>query len=213
MHKSIQHRFCLAAALLCVPLLVQARPVSYPGGWTLMQHTNAFFTSVHTHYSPNFRYSLGHRYERWHNADFQLNSVQANTLLKRWNRQRMQANLYLKAGLGLSEPDTGRTGRAGFGGIAADWETRRYFAGYELRNYALQHLPDARTQRMRLGISPYIAPYNSVHTWLLLEHAVLDGMGSEDATSLILRLFKGVYLFEFGLSSDEKGVFNFIIRF
>ena len=104
----------------------QARPVSYPTGWTTMLVNNGFINSAHIHYSPTAKTSLGYKFEYWRDNDFTLNAVQMNNLLKRWNNKDSQANLYLKSGIGAAHQD-GDTDIVGFTGIAADWEDRRYF--------------------------------------------------------------------------------------
>ena len=111
-----------------------ARPVSYPGGWTVMQQNNGDFSSLHVHYSPTFRDSIG-LYSEWNwDEDLVFTSVQYNRLLKRWNGRNSQANTYLKIGAGQADPFGSEGARgAGFVAFAADWETRRWFIGGESR--------------------------------------------------------------------------------
>ena len=40
-------------------LYSQARPISYPEGFTLMSHSDIYKDSVYFHYSPSFKYSVG----------------------------------------------------------------------------------------------------------------------------------------------------------
>ena len=43
---------------------VYARPVSYPGGVTLMQINDGYFSNLHLHYSPSIKYSVGLKIEK-----------------------------------------------------------------------------------------------------------------------------------------------------
>ena len=38
-----------------------ARPISYPGGWTVMQMNDFNSHSLHVHYTPSSKYSFGYR--------------------------------------------------------------------------------------------------------------------------------------------------------
>ena len=40
---------------------VKSRPVSYPGGFTLMLMNNSMKNSLHVHYSPTAKASLGYK--------------------------------------------------------------------------------------------------------------------------------------------------------
>ena len=42
---------------------VNSRPISYAGGWTIMQMNDFNKHSIHLHFSPTIRYSLGYKGE------------------------------------------------------------------------------------------------------------------------------------------------------
>jgi hypothetical protein len=46
----------LTQATICI---LEARPISYPNSWTVMQQYNWEKTTVHIHYSPNAKNSIG----------------------------------------------------------------------------------------------------------------------------------------------------------
>ena len=192
-----------------------ARPVSYPGGWTAMQQNNGDFSSIHLHYSPTFRDSIGIYSERNWDADWHFTGIQYNRLLKRWNTPDSQANLYFKAGAGQADPfgDGADVEAAGFLGIGADWETRRWFLSYEGRAYDLGFTQDAR-QAARIGVAPYIGDYGDLHTWLMLE--VENRPEAENPTTLtpLVRFFYDVQLLEIGYTPEsEELMLNWIVRF
>ena len=66
--------------------ITKARPVSYPGGLTLMLMNSSMKNSLHTHYSPTANTSLGYKIEYWRGDEFTLNMIQMNNLIKRWNK-------------------------------------------------------------------------------------------------------------------------------
>ena len=82
--------------------ITKARPVSYPGGLTLMLMNSAMKNSLHTHYSPTAKTSLGYKIEYWRGNEFTLNMIQMNNLIKRWNKPESQANFYLKSAIGAA---------------------------------------------------------------------------------------------------------------
>jgi len=193
----------------------QARPVSYPGGWTAMQMNNGDMSSVHLHYSPTFRDSIGLYSERNWGEDWHFTGVQYNRLVKRWNRPGSQANLYFKAAVGQADPfgDGADVEAAGFVGIGADWETRRWFAAYEGRAYDLGFDQGAR-QSARVGVAPYIGDYGDLHTWLILE--IENQPEAETPTTLtpLVRFFYDVQLLEIGYTPEtDELMLNWIVRF
>jgi len=60
-------------ALLGMGLFIpsaHARPVSYPGGVTLMLMNDGDKNTAHLHYSPTAKTSLGYKFEYWREKDF-----------------------------------------------------------------------------------------------------------------------------------------------
>ena len=70
---------------LITPDIIQARPVSYPGGWTTKLTNNGDLNSALIHYSPTAKISVGYKFEYLIDKEMSLNAVQVNNLLKRWN--------------------------------------------------------------------------------------------------------------------------------
>ncbi len=213
-------RFLLYALLgigLMIPSIVQARPVSYPGGWTLMLMNDGFRNSAHVHYSPTVRTSLGYRFEYWRDKEFTLNAVQMNNLLKRWNNPDSQASLYLKSGVGVAYSYAGEfdgeTSAAGFAGIAADWENRRYFVSYENRYTEAGKIDDFFQQSARVGWAPYKGDYDDLHTWLMLQVKHVPEADDDFTVTPLVRFFKYVHLIEAGVNNRGEVLFNYVFRY
>lgn len=215
----MKHFQCAGLALaigltLYVPI-AEARPVSYPGGWTVMQMNNGDMSSAHVHYSPTFKDSIGLYSERNWGEDWHFTGVQYNRLVKRWNTPTSQANLYFKAAAGQADPfgDGANVEAAGFVGLGADWETRRWFVSYEGRAYDLGFDKDAR-QSARVGVAPYVGDFGDLHTWLMLQ--VENQPESDTPTTLtpLVRFFYDVQLLEIGYTPEsEEFMLNWIVRF
>ena len=206
---------CLAAGICLIGVpSSDARPVSYPGGWTLMQMNNGDYASLHWHYSPTFQDSIGIYSERNWSEDWHFTGVQYNRLVNRWNEQNAQANLYFQAWLGQADPFGDESPElAGFVGVSADWETRRWFTSYEARGYDLTFDQSVR-HRARIGVAPYIGDYGDLHTWLMLQ--VDNNPESDTPTTLtpLVRFFYDVQLLEFGYTPEtDRFMANWIVRF
>lgn len=203
---------CLGALAAFPVSWAMARPVSYAGGWTSMIMNDGDANSLHVHYSPTARYSLGYLLEYRRDKDYTMHSMQMNNLLKRWNKPNSQANLYLKSGVGIASKD-GETEPAAFTGLAADWENRRYFVSYENRYLHAGGIDDFYTQSARVGVTPYIGDYGDLHTWLMLEVDHSPEAGEPFTVTPLVRLFKGSHLVEAGISNKGDALVNWVVRF
>jgi len=78
---------------------LEARPISYSGGYTLMMESNNMQDSVYYHYSPSYKYSLGIQQikDKYFNSNYSY--LRLTYLLNRRNTKNSQRNLYLQSGL------------------------------------------------------------------------------------------------------------------
>ncbi len=179
-----------------------------------MQMNNGDRSSAHVHYSPTFQDSVGLYLESNWTEDFTFVGGQYNRLLKRWNGESSQANLYAKLAAGGVEhhKDDGQDGAA-FIELAADWETRRWFVSYAARAWRIGER-DMAQQSARLGVAPYIGDYGDLHTWIMVE--IDNNPTANDAvtTTPLLRFFKGVQMVELGWTLEtDTPLINWIYRF
>jgi len=211
-------KILLFIAVLTIPNALFARPISYPEGWTVMQMNDANSNAFHLHYSPTIKYSIGYKHEYWRDAKWRFNGAQLNYLVKRFNKPKSQANIYLKNGLGVAYSDHGKfvneTSEAAFSELAMDWEDRRLFVSYSARGTYAGDIDKFAMQKARVGVAPYIGDYGDLHSWIMLElEHNPEAKGDEVTLTPLLRFFKDVYLFEVGANEDGKVTFNTIIRF
>lgn len=209
--------FALLGMGLIIPNVSDARPVSYPGGWTAMLMNDGDMNSAHIHYSPTAKYSVGVRSAYHRDDDFWHNSLQVNNLLKRWNKPDSQANLYLKSGIGVAYSDVeefdGKIEPAAFTGIATDWEDRRLFISYENRYIEAGDIHSGFHQSARAGVAPYIGDYGDLHTWLMLQVQHEPKSDDNFTVTPLIRLFKDVHLVEAGMNNRGEVLFNYVFRY
>jgi hypothetical protein len=206
----------VSAGLLACAAAAEARPVSYEGGWTVMADTDRASTSLLVHYTPHYEWSLGARTEWMRDADLLFTGAQATHLVHRRFRPDSQGNLYAYAGAGIAEGIDGNpqdAEAAGFIGVMADWETRRWFVSYEARLADFGQGGDAM-QAARIGVAPYVGDFGDLHTWLMLEVDQRPERGEPVTVTPLLRFFKGSALFEIGYTpADDEPFASFIYRF
>lgn len=195
----------------------QARPISYEDAWTAMINNDSKKNSIYIHYSPTVNYSIGYKLEYWRDTDYTINATQLNNLLRRWNQNRSQGNLYLKSGIGVAHCNHASCAEKAafvfYTGIAADWETQRYFTSYENRYTNAEGIAKAYMESARIGIAPYIGEYGDLHTWVMLQLDHTPNNQDKWMLTPLLRFFKGTNLAEIGVDLRGKLLFNFVKRF
>ncbi len=195
----------------------EARPVSYVGGWTFIEQTDRQMSALWVHYTLNPSLSIGWRSEWDRQDDFILSAPQATYLVKRWFGEDYQANVYAFGGAGvlsgIKDNNIG-TEAAGFVGILADWETRRFFASYRARYLGAESVETGFMQAARFGFAPYKGDTGDLHTWLMVEVDHRPNNDDKVGVTPLVRFFKGSALFEAGWSlTDNQPLVNFTYRF
>jgi hypothetical protein len=201
----------LCLVLLC-PAGAQARPITYPGGWSVMTMNDASVNNIEAFYTPAPSYSFGWRHDYWRDPEAHMDALQLNLLLKRWNNPGSQANLYLKSGAGVAYEDDDRNG-ALYGGMAADWENRRWYISYENEFLTAGDIYSKASHKARAGVAPYIGNAGDLHTWLMLQTEYTPTADDEITVTPLVRLFKGTTLLEAGAPLDGGVYFHLMQTF
>lgn len=163
-------------------------------------------------YSPSARDAFGVRSDYMREDDVWLITATYNRLLKRWNTEDSQANIFLQTGVGVASADSAQN-VAGSIGIEADWETRRYYVSYENRYVEAGDAMREYSQKARVGIAPYVGSYDDVHTWFMLQ---VDHRPSDHNTITVtplVRVFNQDVLGEFGISHRGDVLANITWQF
>jgi len=193
------------ASLLAVSLsfisVISAHPVIWKGGNVAMIQSDFMSSSAIVHHSLSQAWSLGARAQIFHENEDPFLIGQSNWLVQRWNGQDSQGNFYLLSGLGVSTKKDLNQSLLHFG-VQADWETRRIYTYSKLDYY--QTDIGTLAFRGRLGVAPYRADFEEIHTWLIAQLDYVNRDGVERLSLIpVIRLFQDNILVEFG--SDFSG--------
>lgn len=207
---------CICLLLLFSPSIASAHPVSFRNSVGIMGQHSPSLTHNQINYSVRHWYAIGvHHFNR--NQESQpahATLISNNFLLKRWNSDRFQANIYSLLGFGQSElnfePEI-----VGMAGLQFDIEDRRYYFLTKYMELSNGADPELREFKVRSGIAPYIGNYSDMHTWLILEfkHKEFRHRLFEDELTPFLRVFYKNILFEIGQSFKGQTMFNYIAHF
>jgi hypothetical protein len=195
------------AAVVCSPLATQARPVSFPEGWMAMTMNDSMENTATISYSPTAKDAFGFRTDYMRNDQTTLHTLTYNRLLQRWNNSDSQANIFLMTGAGVGE-ESGDISPAGFIGMEADWESRRYYVSYENRFIASTVNEQYFDQKARIGIAPYVGDYDALHTWVMLQVQNNPTSNEKFIVTPLIRTFNTEFLTEVGYSSNKTLLFN-----
>ena len=208
--KYIYQALCLA--LFMLPLAAEARPITYPGGWSVMTMNDMDVNSAESYYTVTPKYSVGLRHDYWRGPKANMDAGQVNYLLKRWNNPGSQGNLYLKSGAGIAYED-GESEAVIYGGISTDWENRRFYLSYSNEFLSAGDIYTKNAQTARVGIAPYKGDSGDLHTWLMLQADYDPQRDNEISVTPLVRLFKGTTLGELGANLDGGVYFHLMKTF
>ena len=206
----------LSAIILVAPA-ASARRVSWRDGYMAMTTNDARANSVMFSYTTDAKTAVGYTFEYWREDEWQLHAVQVNRLLKRWNFPDAQANIYALGAIGGAYSTRGAFDGvwepAGFVGIEADAEDRRFYVSYEARLYEAGEIDGFFMQKARVGIAPYVADFNETHLWLMLQVDHYPESDDPVEFSAFVRVFRGYIWAEAGISDTGEPLLNLTYQF
>lgn len=194
----------LAAAHL--PATGWSRPISYPGGTTVMVGRDAMADMVHADYTLTKDWAVGWASTFDRDDDTSTHGPQI-TRGWRWNYPDSQANLYVSGGAGPARVDD-RLRASAWGGASLDWEDRRWYTQAGASAQAIEGGPDRFRQSARVGVAPYVAEAGDLHSWIMLQLDHTPGARSRWTATPLLRQFYGDYLWEAGVSTRGDVLLN-----
>lgn len=192
---------------------LMAHTVSFKGAHAL-NFSNSDEMSMWTYnYSRTPKNSLGANYYRFDlsGKSERFYFLETNFLLKRWNKLSSQGNLYLSLGQGISETKTQHHSDVA---IEADWETRKYYTAFKTQGI-LNHKDSSKNiyyTKYRVGFAPYLAEFDQINTWIILETKYVNKMKEEFSITPFVRLFYQNFLMEIGISNKGNSEFNFMVH-
>ena len=196
----------MLAFILVLAMNIEARPISYSGGSTLMVKSDNLSNSTYFHYSPSFKYSIG--LEDFDNKLYQddINYFRFTYLLNRKNTLNSQRNLYFQSGVDISNKNNN------FYGAHGDWETRRWFAGFGYKKVEGETNNGYENKYLQFGVAPYIGDYGDFHTWLMVK-TKKSSLTKNISTFPVLKFFSGDALVEVGYDDQTNWDLHLMYRF
>lgn len=201
-------RWVIACAMTLASAALMAKPIAYAQGNTVMvEHGAGTMNEAQIFHAPRYDWSLGAGYlqlDGLAGREREIVYARANYLVKRWNREDAQANVFAWGGVGGARAGD-RSGLTSWNaGGQLDYETRRVYGSIKTdlhRSSAFTH----RIDTLQLGIAPYEHDYGTLATWLVVQARNYTG-GIHDGVewALLLRLFKGGAWIEAGATTDGK---------
>jgi hypothetical protein len=207
----------LILAILGGPLLtadIQAHPTSFQGATSieLMNRPKSNLFTAHYSFSP--RFSLGAESLRWvksNDESLYAGLLRAGVLLHRINHAQFQANAYLEGGAGVARIDKDQhlTYRVR---AQMDIEDRRYYFLTSLERQYVQDQLANWIPKARVGIAPYLAEFDELNSWLMLQYEYHSTEKKHDITPF-LRFFYRNVLIEAGSSLRGQWMLNAMVHF
>lgn len=199
--------------LLIVPGMASAKPISYVDGFMVMQENDETGHTLSLDYTVNPKLAVGlYAKKESGDTDFETIGPQVNTLLKRWNLPDGQGNIFNMTGAGVSRFN-GNNEFSAWTGILADYETRRIFTSYEARLMYAGDIEKSVWQRARVGFAPYLANYEDLNTWLMVQVDHHPAKEDNVVVTPLVRFFYKTTLVEAGYSSNDHVMFNWVLQF
>lgn len=134
-------------------------------------------------------------------------------LLKRWNLQDAQANVWLFAGAGEVRGNDFPGSRWVYTpGFQIDFETTRVYLAATARMYRAAGL-NHDFASVRAGFSFYEVDYDQTQPWLVLEARRMRGLSDKTEITPMLRLIHNRYFVELGVNNSRQARANFMYVF
>ena len=200
----------LVSGLLLTPMGAVAKPIAFAHGTTVMAEYGAgTMNEAQVFYAPRYFWSLGLGYTELDSSVTdkrrEITYARVNYLVKRWNLEAAQANIFTWGGAGnayVSESNGHEF--AWNAGAQADYETRRVYGSLKtdlFRSAAFSH----RIDTAQLGLAPYKHDIDTLATWFVVQARRYTGDIHEGTEwAFLLRLFKKGAWVEAGATTDGK---------
>lgn len=196
-----------------------SKPIAFASGTTVMAEYGAgTMREVQAFYAPRYFLSagLGHVAldsdvdERSRDVTY----ARVNYLVKRWNLERAQANIFNWGSVGRATTGDDARGRFAWNaGGQIDYETLRVYGSLKTDYYSAPAFSH-RVDTVQVGFSPYVHNYATLATWFVVQGRRITGSiydGTEVA--FLLRLFKRGAWVEAGPTTDGRLQAMFMFNF
>jgi hypothetical protein len=207
----------LLAALACASVLSHAGPMGFKDSTMAMGDFSPNWREGWVNYAFTARDALGAG-ALWMRSDDKLRTrtfteATYTRLVKRWNGEHSQANVWFVVGAGaVTGNDFSGTRAMLAPGLSADYETTRVYVSASARLYRAQGL-NHDFASARTGFSLYEVNYDEIQPWLVLEARRMHDLSDKTEITPMLRLVHNRYFAELGVSNAKQARFNLMYIF
>lgn len=210
-------RFLTLILALFATFSASAHPVIYKDGFVASSSNMKSFSDNQLMYSWSHKWASGLNHWRFTKDDANTEFVFAKTnyLLKRFNGESSQGNIYLHGGVGVADSEIEKRGtqEAYMTGIDIDWETRRLFTALKYYYFVSPKFTDIEMTQARVGFSPYEAGFDQLQTWFMLQAMYMPVTDKEVSITPLVRFFYRNVLWEMGSSTRGDWLLNFMVHY
>lgn len=215
----------LRCACGALPLIIfysfpaMAKPIAFANGTTVMAEYGAgTMRELQAFYAPRYFLSMGLGHLALDSdvdgRSRDITYARMNYLVKRWNLERAQANIFSWGSFGSAKTGNDNNSRLTWNaGAQVDYETLRIYSSLKTDYYSAQAFSH-RIDTAQFGFSPYAHDYATLATWFVVQIRHYTGeiyQGTEIA--FLLRLFKRGAWLEAGPTMDGKVQAMFMFNF
>lgn len=202
--------------LTTIGLTAFAHPTSYKGAVGLMSYNTPKMNEILLTYSLSHNFAVAATYLRDSKSEFYIPRL--NYLLKRWNNEDSQGNIYISGGAGYEKFDSQNHG-VRLGELTMDWESREYYISYQHlylnrdndKNLSLPE-KDYNHSKIRVGTAPFLADYSDLNVWYILQAEKHLNQDRLEMTQFLRFYIKNI-LWEVGAGFNGDLSFNYMVHF
>jgi hypothetical protein len=208
--------YLVGIVLFIISTVGSAHPVIYKGGTMLASQNMSSFSDNQINYSFKQNWATGINLWRFNHdhKSAEFGFVRLNHLVKRWNTDNSQANIYLSGGTGYTDTNLNRKGTksAYLGGIETDWESRTLYTSLKYYHFYSSNLTDISMTQARIGYSPYLEEFDKLQTWVMVQGMYMGQVEKNVTVTPLLRFFYHNVLWEIGSSLRSEWFLNFMVH-
>jgi hypothetical protein len=207
----------LLGLLYSISQSILAHPVIFKEGTVVSSSNMPSVSDNQILYTFDPKWATGVNHWRFSKNDknTEMGLARLNHLLWRNNGANSQANIYLLSGFGVvdSEIEKRDTREIYMGGFEADWETRTLFTALKYYHFTSPAIMDLSMAQVRVGFSPFIAGFEELQSWFMIQAMIMPDIESSVAISPMFRFFYKNILWEMGSSTRGDWMLNLMLHY
>jgi hypothetical protein len=208
-------RFCrvlISSLFVACGLANAGPPMGFKDAAMLMGESSAQTKDWMLNYATSVHNAFGVSYHSWQGdaktprMRVEHSGVSFTRLVKRWNNEGSQANLWFGVDAGNSRDALNFTGTR-FGimpSLQFDWETTRLYALVSASTLRISGSRQYDTYKIQTGFSFFETEYDEWQPWLVLEVKHMPGLFDKPEVTPFLRFISNSLYLEIGANLEGK---------